>query len=151
MTHTTMTGGTIKINTDQTVGIGELNLTGKAEVDQGMNKITEEEILEAILDHIRISEDRIAEENTDVIIGMTVTVEIEVGVNLEKGHFQETIAIIEGMIEVQAIVDQGQDQEQVLIGIELDIINVESMITLQKIALHPMKRGKWNKSNKCSI
>ena len=45
------------------------------------------------------------------------------------------------MIEVQAVVDQGQDQEQVQIGIELDIISVESMITLQKIVLHSMKRG----------
>ena len=34
------------------MGIGELNLTGKAEVDQGMNKIIEEEILEAIQGHI---------------------------------------------------------------------------------------------------
>ena len=92
MTHTTLTGGTIKINIDQIVAIGELNLTGKAEVDQGMNKITEEDVLEAILSHIRISEDRIA---TEVIIGMIAIVEIEVGLNLEKGHFQETIAITE--------------------------------------------------------
>ena len=77
------------------------------------------------------------------MIFVIVTVEIEVGVNLEKGHFQDIIAvIIEGMIEGQAVVDQGQDQEQVLIGIELDVINVESMITLQKTVLHPMKRGK---------
>ena len=143
MTHTTMTGGTIKINIDQIVGIGELNLTGKAEVVQGMNKIIEEDILEVILGHIRILEDRIAEENIEVIIGMIVTVEIEVGVNLEKGHFQETIAVmVEGMIEVHVIVDQGQDQEQIRIGIKLDVISEESMITLQKIFLHPIKRGK---------
>ena len=42
----------------------------------------------------------------EMIIGMIVIVEIEVEVILEKGHFQETIAIIEGMIEMQAIVDQ---------------------------------------------
>ena len=41
MTHTTMTGETIKINIDQIVGIGEFNLTGKVQVDQGMNKIIE--------------------------------------------------------------------------------------------------------------
>ena len=40
------------------------------------------------------------------------------------------------MIEVQAIVDQGQDQEQIQIGIELDVISVESMITLQRVVPH---------------
>ena len=94
--------------------IGEFNLTGKAEVDQCMNKIIEEETLEAILGQIRISEDRIAEENTEVIIEMIVTTEREVGIGLEKGHFHEIIVVImEGMIEVQVIVDQDQDQEQV--------------------------------------
>ena len=130
MTHTIMTGRTIKIHIDQIAGIGEFNLTGKAEVDQGMNKIIEEEILEAILGYIRVLEDRIAEENTKMIIGIIVTVEIEVGVNLEKSHFQETIAIVEGMIEVQATVDQGQDQEQVQIKIELGVISVGNMIIL---------------------
>ena len=52
MTHKTRTGGTIKIIIDQIMGIGEFNLTGKAEVDQGINKITEEEILEAMLGYI---------------------------------------------------------------------------------------------------
>ena len=33
----------------------------------------------------------------------------EVGVGLEKDHFQ--IVIIEGTTEAQTIVDQGQDQE----------------------------------------
>ena len=131
MIHTTITGGTIRINIDQIVGIGELKLTGKAEVDYGMNKITKEEILEAIVGHIRILEDRIAEENTEVIIEMIVIVEIEVEVNLEKGHSQETIAIIEGMIEVQAIADQGQDQEQVQKEIELGVISVGNMNILQ--------------------
>ena len=103
-----MTGRTIKINIDQIVGIGKFSLTGKAKVDQGMNKIIEEEFLEAIQGHIKILEDRISEESIELIIGMNVTVEREVGLDLEKGHFQEIIAvIIEGMIEVQAIVDQG--------------------------------------------
>ena len=109
-----MTGRIIKINIDQIVEIGEFSLTGKAEVNQDMNRIIEEETLEAIQGHIRIMEDRLAEENTEVIIGMIVTVEREVGVDLKKGHFQEIIAVImEGMIEMQAIVDQDQDQEQV--------------------------------------
>ena len=51
-----------------------------------MNKIAKGDILEAILGHIRILEDRIAVENTEVIIGMIAIVEIEVEVNLERGH-----------------------------------------------------------------
>ena len=77
------------------MGIGEFNLTGKAEVDQGMKKIIEEETLEAIQGHIRISEERIAQENTEVIIGMIVTVQREVGVDLEKDHFQGIIGVTE--------------------------------------------------------
>ena len=41
---------------------------------------------------------------------------IEVGIDQEKGHTQEIMVIIE--IEVQAIVDQGQDLELVLIETE---------------------------------
>ena len=38
--------------------------------------------------------------------------------------------ITEGTIEVLVTVDQGQVQEQVPIEIELDVLSVESMITL---------------------
>ena len=110
-----------------------------------MNKIIKEEILEAILGHIRILENRITEENTDVITGMIVIVQIEAEINLEKGHSQETIATIEGMIEVQAIVDQGQDEGQVQIQIEIGVTSVGNMITLQKIILHPKKKEIQNK------
>ena len=48
---------------------------------------------------------------------MTFIVEIEVETNPEKGHSQITLGITEGMIEVQAITDQGQGQEQVKIEI----------------------------------
>ena len=109
MTHSTMTGETITINIDQIVGIVEFNLTGKAEVDLCMNKTIEEEILGTIQGHIKISEDRIAEENIEVILGMKITAEVEVEVGLEKGHFWEIMA---GMIEVQLIADQDQDQDQ---------------------------------------
>ena len=55
-------------------------------------------------------EDEIAEENT----GMTgIMTTIEVGIDQEKGHTQEIMVIIE--IEVQAIVDQDQHLELVLI------------------------------------
>ena len=123
--------------------IGKFNLTGKAEVEPGMNKITEEEILVTIQDYIKILEDRISEENIEVTTGMKATAEKEVGVCAEKGHFQKImVAIIEGTMGVQEIADQDQDQEQAQMGIELDVISVESIITLQKIVPPPIKKEK---------
>ena len=59
--------------------------------------------------------DKTAEENIEIIvIGMIVMT--EVGIGLEKGHFPEIMAVIE--LGLQAIVDQGQDLEQVQTGIE---------------------------------
>ena len=58
--------------------------------------------------------DRIVEENIETITEMTVM--IEAGTGLEKGHFPEAITTIE--IGVQAIVGPGQDQEQVQIETE---------------------------------
>ena len=58
-------------------------------------------------------EDKTVEEITE-IIGMMVT--IEVGIDQEKGCFQEIMVIIG--IEVQVIVDQDQDLELVLIETE---------------------------------
>ena len=84
--------------------------------------------------------------NTKVRIGMIIIVEIEIGVNPEKGHFQEAIAILERMIEVQ-VIDQGQDQEQTQIEIELGVISVGKMIILQKIVLHPKRRNRTNSTN----
>ena len=40
---------------------------------------------------------------------------IEVGIGLERDHSHETIMVTE--LIVQATVDQGQDQEPVIIGI----------------------------------
>ena len=112
MIHIIMTEETSKIDTDQIVKIGEFSLADTVEVGQGANKTIGEEILGATQGHIKIMEDRIVEENIEVIIGMKITVEREVGVGLEKDHFQE-ILIIEGMIEAQVIADQGLDQGQV--------------------------------------
>ena len=67
--------------------------------------------------------DRIVEENIETIIEMTVR--IEAGTGLEKGHFPEAVTTIE--IEIQAIVGPGQDQEQVQIEIEYDVISVGNM------------------------
>ena len=55
-------------------------------------------------------EDIIIEDNTG-ITGIMIT--IEVGIDQERGHSQELMVIIG--VEVQAIVDQDQDLELVLI------------------------------------
>ena len=51
--------------------------------------------------------DKIVEENIETIIEMTVM--IEAGTGLQKGHFPEIMATIK--VGVQAIVGPGQDQE----------------------------------------
>ena len=60
-------------------------------------------------------EDKTAEGNIEMIV-INVVVTIEVGIDQERGHSQEVIAVIE--LEVQAVVGLGQDAEPVLIGIE---------------------------------
>ena len=98
MTHIIMNSEIIKIGTDQIVVTGEISID-KIDVDQGMNKIIGEETLEAMWDHFKILEDRIVEDNIEVIIGMNTIPEKEVVVDLGNDHFQGII-IIEGMIEV---------------------------------------------------
>ena len=62
-----------------------------------------------------VMEDKTAEENIKmIIIGAMVT--IEVGIDQDRGHSQEVIAVIEP--EVQAVVGQGQDLEPIPIRIE---------------------------------
>ena len=56
-----------------------------------------------------------AEDSIEVII-IEVVAMIEVGIGLEKGHFPETMTAIE--LGLQAIGGQGQDLEQVQMGIE---------------------------------
>ena len=51
--------------------------------------------------------DKIAEESIKIITEMKVMIEAEMGTGLEKGHFPETLVVIE--IGVQAIVGPGQD------------------------------------------
>ena len=73
----------------------------------------------------------IVEEGIWEIIGMRIITEKEVEVGLEKGNW----TMIGGETGVVVIVDQGQESEQVQTEIELGVISVENMITLQKIAL----------------
>ena len=62
-------------------------------------------------------EDKIVEENTEVIAEMKVITEIGIGTGLEKDHFLETL-VTEEMIGVQVIVGLDQDQGQVQIETE---------------------------------
>ena len=72
--------------------------------------------------------DKIVEESIETIIELTIM--IEAGTGLEKGHFPETMATTE--IGVQAIVGPGQDQEQVEMETEFDVISVGNMTTSQR-------------------
>ena len=81
-------------------------------VDLDLNRVIEGIIFEIILGDM---EDNITEDSIEmIIIGMMIT--IEVGIDQERVHSQETIVVIEP--EVQATVGQGQDPDPVLIGIE---------------------------------
>ena len=64
---------------------------------------------------------------------------IEAGIGLERDHFLEIIAMIE--LEVQAMVDPGQDPELAQIGIEFAVTSVGNMIISQKTA--PLLEKKW--------
>ena len=91
--------------TDQTVEAEDNK--DKEVIDPDLSKTTEVTIFKETLGDM---EDKTVEENTE-IIGMTVT--IEVGIDQEKNCSQEIMATIG--IEVEAIVDQDQDLELVLI------------------------------------
>ena len=78
--------------------------TDKIEPGLDMNKILGENILEETLG---IMVDKSVEESIETAIEITVM--IEAGTGLEKGHFPEIMAIVE--LEVQVTVDIGQDPE----------------------------------------
>ena len=65
---------------------------------------------------------------------MKVIAEVEMGTGLEKGHFLETLVMVE-TIGIQVIVGPDQDQGQVQIEMESDVINVGNMIILQTTVL----------------
>ena len=60
-------------------------------------------------------EAKAAEESIEITVIKMIVMK-EVGIGLEKGHFPETMTVIE--LGVQAIVDQGQDLELIQTGIE---------------------------------
>ena len=75
-----------------------------------MHKIIGEEILEVMQECIKTLKDKTVEESTEMIIKINVMAEAEIGTGLEKGHFLETLVVIE-TIGAQAPVGPGQDQE----------------------------------------
>ena len=76
-----------------------------------MSRVIEGTIFEIVLGDI---EDKVAEGSIEMIIIGAMAI-IEVGIGQEKDQFEETITVTE--LEVQAIVNQGQDPEHVLIEI----------------------------------
>ena len=76
-----------------------------------------------------------------------MTVMIEAGTGLERGHFPEIMAIIE--LEVQAKVDLGQDPELAQIGIEFIVTSVGNMIISQGTVQLLEKKWKLSSFNKC--
>ena len=80
------------------------------EVDPGWSRITEGTIFKTMLGNM---EDKTAEGNIGIIDVMAT---IEIGIDQERGHCQEAIAVME--LEVQVVAGLGQDPELVLIGIE---------------------------------
>ena len=76
-----------------------------------MSKVIEGTIFGATLED---TVDKIAEGSIEMII-IEIVAMIEVEIGPERDHSLETIAVAE--LEIQAIVDRGQDPELVLIGI----------------------------------
>ena len=98
MIHVIITEEIIKIDIDQIAETGEFSLEDKVEVDQGMNRIIGmiigEEILEVMQECITILKDRKEEENEE-FTGTRIIIEKEVGVGLEKDHFQGMLILEE--------------------------------------------------------
>ena len=89
---------------------------------------------------IKILEDKIVEENAEIIIEIKVMTEVEIGAGLEKDHFLETL-VTEETIGVQVIVGPDQDQGQVQIETESGVTNVGNTNILQRTVLYPGKKG----------
>ena len=138
MVDAVMISEIIKIDTGQIVETGDS--TDKLEVDQCINKIIQEEILEVLQERIKFLEDKIVQENTEIILEMKVMTEVEMETGLEKDQFLETL-VAEETIGVQVIVGPDQDQGQVQIETESGVTNVVNTIISQRIVLHPGRKG----------
>ena len=85
---------------------------------------------------------------TEKILEENIVAILETKIGPEKGHSQET-TVMSLEIEVHAMVDLGQDQEQVLIETRFDATSVESMTISQRTAPLLKKREKYNSYIKC--
>ena len=65
-----------------------------------------------------------------IVITEGEILEIKITIGIAVGHMKDRIET-EWMIEVLVTVDQGQVQEQLQMGIELDALNVENTTTSQ--------------------
>ena len=83
--------------------MGTEDSLGKREVDPDSSRVIEGTIFEIIPDD---TTDKTVKGNIEMIIIGVVAI-IEVGIGPERDHSPETIGVVE--LEVQAIVDQGQD------------------------------------------
>ena len=100
---------TIRTETGQTIG-QIVEIENSLETDPGLSRIIEEVIFKITLGDMV---DRIAERNTEIIT-IDVMITIEVGIDQDKDHSQGVTAAIE--LEVQVVVDLGQDPEPVSKG-----------------------------------
>ena len=122
----------IKIDPDQIVETGEchigVGLNTDRTIEEGHNILTiiEMTLGEETLEKPKIIEVKILEVDIEVTIEMKTLEEVEV--DLEKDNIQE---ILEGMIRA-IVVGHDQVSEPVLIGIQLDVLNVGSMIIVLK-------------------
>ena len=112
MTYAIMINEVIRINIDQIVQTGDS--MGKMEVGPDMLKIIGEEMLGVMQGCNKILKEKTVQESIEIVTEMKVMEEVEIGTGLEKGHFLETLVVIE-TIGVQATVGLSQDQEQVQI------------------------------------
>ena len=76
MIDAVMINEVIKIDIDQIVETGDS--ADKIEVEQGLNKIIEIEILEVMQDTIKIMKDKTVEESTEIITEMEAIAEVEI-------------------------------------------------------------------------
>ena len=115
---------------DFRTGLGE---TTNTEEDQGVDKITEvgQDTILTIGGVTDIMCEVIKDMGDRIIITEGETLEIKVMMGRGVGHMKDRIET-EGMIEGLVIVDEGQVQEQLQIGIGLESSNVENMTNFQE-------------------
>ena len=115
----------------------------------GTGTMAQAEIQDKIIEVIGLEEalegitDKIVERGIEMK-GIVITA-IEIEIDQGREHLQETIE----ETEVLAMTGLDQGLEQVQTGIQLGVMCVENMITLQEIVLALEKKEIWNSYNIC--